>query len=205
MLREIQILFVEDRPADAVIVSHELRKAGFAFRLKRVDSQPAFLQELKLNPPEVILSDHGLPSFDGFAALALTRANCPEVPFIFVTGGMGEEKTIEAFESGAADCVLKKDLSKLAPTVQRVLREAKNTFLRQAGDADRERLIEELHEMLAARKSSFTLTICSSCKKIRDAENHWLPIEIYLRDYFPATFKPGLCPDCARKSGAKPH
>lgn len=204
MLKEIQILFVEDRPEDAAIVSHALREAGLTFRLKRVDSKLDFLRELKVNPPEVILSDSGLPSFDGFQALALARANRPEAPFIFVTGGMGEERTIAAFERGAADCVLKKELAKLGPVVQRVLREAKDTLLHEAGDADRERLIEELREMLAARQLSCALAICSSCKKIRGAGSRWLPIEIYLRDYFHATFDPGLCPDCAQKAGAKP-
>ncbi len=202
MLREVQILFVENAPADAVIINHELRKGGLAFRLKRVESKESFLQELELNPPEVILSDHGLPSFDGFTALALTRERYPNVPFIFVTGGMGEEKTIEAFERGAADCVLKKDLCKLASVVQRALREVRNKFLRQAGEADRERLIGELHETLTVKKLALVLPICSLCKRIREAPNRWQPIEIYLRDCFHVTFKPELCPDCAGQTGA---
>jgi len=80
----------------------------------------------------VILSDHGLPSFDGFTALALARSRCPEVPFIFVTSALGEEMTISTFESGATGYVLKKDLSKLVPVVERALREAgERTALKQ--------------------------------------------------------------------------
>jgi len=121
---EIRILYVEDVPADVVMVNHELRRGGLAFRTKRVDTKEDFLHELEHAVPDVILSDHGLPSFDGFTALAIARDKCPTVPFIFVTNSLGEEMTIETFESGATDYVLKKNLRKLVPTVQRALREA---------------------------------------------------------------------------------
>ncbi|HEY2952180.1 MAG TPA: PAS domain S-box protein [Verrucomicrobiae bacterium] len=147
MKKEIQILFVEDVPAEVAIVNHELRKAGLVFRCKRVDTREAFLQELEHEPPDVILSDHGLPSFDGFTALAIARNKCPEVPFIFVTGSLGEQMTIETFESGATDYVLKSQLSKLAPAVLRTLREAeKRVELKQKEQALRES--EERFRML---------------------------------------------------------
>jgi PAS domain S-box-containing protein len=122
--KEIRILFVEDVPADVVMVNHELRKGGLAFRSKRVDTKEAFLYELQHDPPDVILSDHGLPSFDGFTALAIARSQRPDIPFIFVTSSLGEQMTIEAFESGATDYVLKGRLSKLVPAVERALRQA---------------------------------------------------------------------------------
>ena len=122
--KEISILYVEDVPADVVLVNHELRKAGLLFRTKRVDSRNDFIGALEENPPDLILSDHGLPNFDGFAALAVARDKCPDVPFIFVTDSLGEEIAIETFESGATDYVLKKNLSKLVPVVQRALRES---------------------------------------------------------------------------------
>ena len=124
MKKEIRILFVEDVPADVVMVNHELRKGGLAFRSKRVDTKDAFLHELQHDPPDVILSDHGLPSFDGFTALAIARDRRPDIPFIFVTSSLGEQMTIEAFESGATDYVLKGRLSKLVPAVERALRDA---------------------------------------------------------------------------------
>ena len=124
MAKKIQILFVEDSPADAVMINHELRRRGLLFRLTRVDTKERFLHELEHDPPDVILSDHGLPSFDGFTALAMARNLCPDVPFIFVTNSMGEELAIETFESGATDYVLKNKLYKLVPAVERALREA---------------------------------------------------------------------------------
>jgi len=149
MKNEIRILCVEDVPADVVMLNHALRAGGLRFRSKRVDTKTAFLHELEHNPPDVILSDHGLPSFDGFTALAIARNKCPEVPFIFVTNSMGEEMTISTFESGATNYVLKKDLSKLAPAVERALREAeeraalkrKDLLLRESEERYR-RLVE---------------------------------------------------------------
>jgi CheY-like chemotaxis protein len=122
--KEIRILYVEDVPADVVMLNHELRKGGLAFRAKRVETKESFVQELEHHPPDLILSDHGLPSFDGFTALAIARNKCPDVPFIFVTSSLGEETAIETFESGATDYVLKKNLSKLVPAIQRALRGA---------------------------------------------------------------------------------
>src|SRR5438552_3560372 len=103
--KEIHILYIEDAPADVVLVNHELRKGGLAFRMRRVDAKESFLHELEHHTPDVILSDHGLPTFDGFTALAIAKDQCPAVPFIFVTGSLGEEMTIKAFESGATDYV----------------------------------------------------------------------------------------------------
>jgi PAS domain S-box-containing protein len=120
---KIKILCLEDVPADAAMVSDALRKSGLDFQFVRVESKEAFLGELEDGPPDVILSDHGLPAFDGFMALAGARDKCPGVPFIFVTGGQGEQQAIEAFECGATDYVLKGRLSELAPAVRRALRE----------------------------------------------------------------------------------
>jgi PAS domain S-box-containing protein len=122
---ELRILCVEDVPKDVIILNHALRAGGLNFRSKRVDNEKTFLHELEFNPPDVILSDHGLPSFDGFAALALAQRKCPETPFIFVTGSLGEEMTIDTFKRGATDYVLKSKLSKLVPAVRRALREAR--------------------------------------------------------------------------------
>ncbi len=75
------------------------------FRSKRVDTKQAFLRELECNPPDLILSDQGLPSFDGFTALAVARDRCPEVPFIFVTGSLGEKSRAKERLSTCASLV----------------------------------------------------------------------------------------------------
>ncbi len=114
---------LEDEARDAEIVEHTLKKAGFDFSLKRVETESSFSRELERFQPNVILSDHGLPSFDGFSALALAASKAPHVPFIFVTGSLGEEMAIQALKSGATDFVLKHRLTMLAPAVHRALKQ----------------------------------------------------------------------------------
>jgi len=119
--RELRILILEDEAADVVMVNRELRKSGLDFRSKRVETREDFLAELQDHPPDLIFSDHGLPAFSGFTALALARQRCPDIPFIFVTGSEKEEMAVETFKKGATDFVLKARLSDLAPAVQRAL------------------------------------------------------------------------------------
>jgi CheY-like chemotaxis protein len=189
--KEIRVLLIEDVPADVLLVERELRHSGLACHTRQVDSEAAFLQVLQHDPPDVILSDHGLPSFDGFAALALARERCPGVPFIFVTGSLGEEKAIEAFENGAAGCVLKDRLAKLGTVVQRALDQAEE---------------RRPHEHLPGESSSPVtrskdrarfLPICAECKKIRDGDGSWQALETYFRRHFDVEFSHGLCPGCA--------
>ena len=121
MNRELRILILEDEATDVVMVNRELRKSGLDFRSKRVETREDFLAELQDNPPDLIFSDHGLPAFNGFTALALAQERCPNIPFIFVTGSEKEELAVETFKMGATDFVLKARLSDLAPAVQRAL------------------------------------------------------------------------------------
>jgi PAS domain S-box-containing protein len=139
---EIHILVIEDVPTDVVMINHELRRGRMNFRSKRVETRDAFLRELEQNPPDVILSDHGLPSFDGFTALAIAKDKCPDVPFIFVTSALGESVTIQTFESGATDYVLKSQLSNLVPTIERALREAEE----RVNHREAERALRESEE-----------------------------------------------------------
>ena len=115
---------VEDVVQDATLVEHTLKDSGFDFTLKRVDTEADFVAQLERFHPSVILSDHGLPAFDGFSALSLAQQNAPDVPFIFVTGSLGEEMTIKALKSGASDFVLKHRLGSLPPAIHRALRQA---------------------------------------------------------------------------------
>ena len=114
---------VEDDAADAELIKHALRKDGLAFTIERVETGEDYSRALRTNPPDVILSDYALPAFDGHAALSIAQKECPDVPFIFVTGTMGEEVAIETLKNGATDYVLKVRLTRLASAVERALRE----------------------------------------------------------------------------------
>jgi PAS domain S-box-containing protein len=122
--KKLRILIIEDEAHDAALVEHTLKDSGFNFSFKRVDTEKDFLQQLARFHPAVILSDHGLPAFDGFAALTIAQDKAPDVPFIFVTGSLGEEMAIQALKSGATDFVLKHRLSMLPSAVHRALRQA---------------------------------------------------------------------------------
>src|SRR3989440_2978620 len=115
---------LEDDVTDAALVENALRKGEIGFSLVRVESREEFLRELDERPPDLILLDYALPGFDGVSALNLAQEKYPDIPFIFVTGTLGEEVVIEMLKSGATDYVLKNRLSRLAPAVQRALREA---------------------------------------------------------------------------------
>lgn len=142
---------VEDEDRDATIVEHALRRGGFKFAFKRVDTESAFLDELRHFHPSVILSDHGLPSFDGFSALALARKEAPDVPFIFVTGSVGEEMTVKALKSGAADFVLKHHLTSLPPAIHRALQQAEATSHQREAEDEIRRLNSELERRVKER------------------------------------------------------
>jgi two-component system, NarL family, sensor histidine kinase UhpB len=144
--KEIRVLILEDSIADAELVKYALRDGGLNFTIRRVDSRAQYLKELEENPPDIILLDYALPDFDGFTALTMAQEKFPDIPFIFVTGTLGEEVVIEMLKSGATDYVLKTRLSRLVPAVQRALREASER-------ADRRRTEERLkksHEQLRA-------------------------------------------------------
>ncbi len=116
------ILFLEDVAEDFVLVNRELSRTGLVFEAKQVETREAFLNALQEQPPDLILSDHGLHEFDAFSALALAKEKTPDTPFIFVTGSLGEEAALTLLKSGATDFVLKHRLIELAPAVRRALR-----------------------------------------------------------------------------------
>src|ERR1700682_4977642 len=124
MRNPLRILSIEDDPKDTELIQHLLETEGVACEVKRVDTQAALLASLEQGGIDLILADHSLPSFDGIAALKFAMKACPDVPFIFVSGTLGEEVAIEALKIGATDYVLKTRLSRLVPSVLRALREA---------------------------------------------------------------------------------
>ena len=121
MGKKLQILILEDVPADASLMERELRKAGVAFVTRCVETEEDFVKGIQEFNPDLILADYTLPSFDGLSALAIAREQCPEVPFIFVTGSLNEELAVECMKSGATDYVLKDHLVRIGPAVKGVL------------------------------------------------------------------------------------
>src|ERR1700687_1432953 len=124
MRNPLRILSIEDDPKDTELIRDLLETEGIACEVTRVDTQAAVVASLEQGGIDLILADYSLPSFDGISALKLAMKACPDVPFIFVSGTLGEEVAIEALKIGATDYVLKTRLSRLVPSVLRALREA---------------------------------------------------------------------------------
>src|SRR3981189_1909263 len=120
----VRMLCVEDVETDAELVVLRLRQDGIQCDSTRVETDEAFVAALRERKYDIILSDFSLPQFDGMSALALARRERPDIPFIFVSGTIGEERAIEALRCGAVDYVLKSNLKRLAPAVTPALRGA---------------------------------------------------------------------------------
>jgi len=146
----IRVLLTEDVAADAELEVRELERAGLRIRHRVVDREPAFEQALREFVPDVILSDFSMPVFDGMAALALARSRCPDTPFIFVSGTIGEERAIRALKGGATDYVLKANLVRLPAAVERALAEAQERRARRRTEVELELARERLASILAA-------------------------------------------------------
>ena len=121
----LRILILEDVKTDAELSEYELKEAGMVFVSRCVKDRASYLKALDEFAPDIILSDYSLPSFDGLSALKLAVQKCPDIPFIFVSGALGEETAIELLKQGATDYVLKNRLSRLGPAVSRALQEAR--------------------------------------------------------------------------------
>lgn len=140
MDKNLRILNLEDVATDSELVQHVLHKEGFVFEMLRVDGKEEFITALSDFKPDLILSDYALPSFNGLSALKIAREILPEIPFIFISGTLGEERAIETLKTGATDYVLKDRLSRLAPVVRRALQEAAERLIRKQAEDERNKL-----------------------------------------------------------------
>src|SRR5581483_459005 len=147
MEQKTRIVLVEDADADAELVERELEKAGVSYEIRRAQTRQALMHALEEFSPDLVISDFTLPAFDGLSALGLVRERSPDTPFIFVSGTIGEEAAIRSLTQGAADFVLKGNLKRLVPAIQRARREAaERAARRQSEEALRE--AEQRYESL---------------------------------------------------------
>jgi len=167
MPRPLRILSIEDDPKDTELIQAALETEDFACQVTRVDTEAAVAAALGRGEIDLILADYTLPSFDGLSALILAHRTAPEVPFIFVSGTLGEEVVTEALKIGATDYVLKNRLSRLAPSVRRALREASARRERKQAD---DRLLRSQTYLAEAQRLSKT---GSFAWNVASGEIHW--------------------------------
>jgi PAS domain S-box-containing protein len=166
MKSPLRILHLEDNPRDAELIQATLETEGISCHVTRVDNQADFCASLEQGGFDIILADHTLPSFDGLSALKITLEKCPDAPFIFVSGTLGEEVAIEALKIGATDYILKERLSRIVPSVHRALREAK-----ERGEGKRAEALmtgeKRLLEMIA-RGNSLSMILDALCRLVEE-------------------------------------
>lgn len=123
MANQLRLLHLEDNPTDSDLILAMLTEAGIDCTAQRVETRDAFIAALKHGQVDMVLADYSLPGFDGSAALELSQQLAPDIPFLFVSGTLGEELAIDCMHRGATDYILKQRLGRLTPSVQRALRE----------------------------------------------------------------------------------
>jgi two-component system sensor histidine kinase UhpB len=162
----LRIVLLEDDPHDAELIQLELARNGMKVDWRVAAHESDFREALQPEFPHAVLADYTLPGFDGLAALKIAQRTCPDVPFIFVSGSLGEERAIEALKSGATDYVLKDRLQRLPAVVQRALTEARDRRKRRAAETALEEqrlllstLIDSLPEIVFAVNTEGRLTV----------------------------------------------
>jgi signal transduction histidine kinase len=141
----IRMLAVEDSPEDYELCVRALERGGYRVAAERVDTRQGLEQALDQGSWDVVLSDYAMPQFSGTQALEIVKARGLDVPFIIVSGTVGEEVAVAAMRSGAHDYVLKQSLARLCPAVEREIRES-------ASRAERRQMQEQL--MISDRMAS---------------------------------------------------
>jgi signal transduction histidine kinase len=177
MDKKIRVLILEDVEIDAELITDERNRSGIAFISKRVDTESAFQQEMGSFSPDIILSDYKLPGFNGLSALTTAKERFPDLPFILVSGAIGEEKAIEAIREGATDYVLKNHLNRLAPAVRRALRETREKEARKhAEDA-----LQKSYRQMEQRVKERTAQLASMNEELKKEIEQRKKVEVALQ------------------------
>src|SRR5687767_517090 len=157
MEKELRILLVEDVEIDAELEVRELKRAGIRLAHQRVETEGAFREAIEAFKPHLIISDFSMPQFDGMWALSLACELAPDVPFIFVSGTIGEEYAIRALKNGATDYVLKNNLVRLPASVERALQDSAERAARRKAELE----LEETRSRLDGIVSSLSDVVWS--------------------------------------------
>jgi CheY-like chemotaxis protein len=190
MKSALHILLIEDSALDTCLIERELRAASFSFRLTMVENEMQLRRELLIDQPDLILSDHNLPSFDGLTALKIVREQFPRLPFIFVSGSNDQQMIVDMFDRGATDYVFKRDINDL--------REAVNNAL----ETDRHVLpAEDQSPANASAPAPLTisfghLVFCPKCLKTWDENGQYCPLDKYLSSHDETFVVRQVCMEC---------
>ena len=150
MTTPLRVLLIEDAEDDALLCLRELRRGGYEVVSERVETADAMADALGRGTWDIVLCDYVLPRFSGMAALKLLQDLRRDVPALMVSGEAGEELAVTAMKAGAQDYLLKENLWRLVPAVQRALREATERRARQRAEADKTALLDLVRDLSAS-------------------------------------------------------
>ena len=153
----MRLLIVDDQSDDAELTARQIARGGFPCTWRRVETEQDFRTQLHEFQPQLIISDFTLPHYDGMSALSLAANEAPSIPFIFVSGTIGERRALEALNRGASDYVCKSDLTQLLPAVTRVLTKPCDPPIRDAPSEHIRRIAKAL-EMLSNMRDAVQAT-----------------------------------------------
>lgn len=187
----LRILLLEDNDTDVEVVQHQLKRAGFDFQLTRVQSEAELRHEMEAAVPDLVLSDHGLPAFDGFRALEIVRAREPELPFIFVSGSNDQGMVARMYDAGATDYVFKNDIGDLPMAVREALKPS----------AECEPSPESNQNQVTAVAIAFTrLRLCPSCLRAVDEKGTSVDFVKYFQTHREIVVLHEMCGACQAAS-----
>ncbi|OQA34819.1 MAG: Cyclic di-GMP phosphodiesterase Gmr [Betaproteobacteria bacterium ADurb.Bin341] len=179
----LRILLLEDSPTDAELSERLLRKAGMVFSSLRVETRQAFMAALEEFRPDLILADYKLPGFDGLQALSIVRERSPDLPYIFVTGAMGEDWAVEVLRQGATDYVLKEGLARLPATVRRALAEKEARGQKRDAESQFARFMEVIPALTYIKDSDGRVLYVNPMLEAMIGTSDWK--DKHTRDLFP--------------------
>jgi len=184
MGKPLKVLIVEDLPDDAALVEMELQRAGFESVCTRVDTAEALEQALKSQEWDIIISDYNLPGFDGLEALEILKKTGLDIPFIIVSGTVGEEIAVEAVLAGAQDYVMKDNLTRVPVAVRReiqnqMIRQEKRQAEQQIRDSleEKEVLLKEIHHRVKNNLAVISALLTLQSDYVKDEESKKLFLE----------------------------
>lgn len=154
--KKIRILINEDSPADAGLLLHELETEPKKFIVQVVETEEEFVRELTEFKPDLILSDFSQPFFDGVSAFKAASNLAPHIPFIIVSGTIGEEVAVDLIKQGVVDYALKSKLFSLVPKIERALAEAAEKKAKLNAEAELRKLNSQLEQRIEARTRELT-------------------------------------------------
>ena len=166
-VRELRVLHLEDSELDHELMRAHLARGGVRVQLSRIDSEAAFLSALDRDW-DAILSDYNLPGFSGLVALDLLKASGRDVPFILVSGEIGEDTAVEAMRNGASDYLLKNNLSRLVPALLHAVEASDTKRARDRADRELDESKQRLRELAQHLQNSIELERAAIAREIHD-------------------------------------